>query len=69
MKKVHKVATCSVTRISTPCSVQGSTSSTLIVSYVQPLWLYTGIRGMHIRMYNPLNPFITAQEMDFLIIS
>ncbi len=40
----------------------------LFVSYVQPLWLYTGIRSMHARMNNPLNPFITAEAIDFLII-
>ncbi len=41
----------------------------LFVSYVQPLWLYTGICRMYTRMNNPLNQFITAQEVDFLIIS
>ncbi len=40
----------------------------LFVSYVQPLWLYTGNRRMYTRINNPLNQFITAQEVDFLII-
>ncbi len=40
----------------------------LFVSYVQPLWLYTGIHRMYTRTNNRLNPFITALEMDFLII-
>ncbi len=39
----------------------------LFVSYVQPLLLY--ICQIHTRMNKPLNQFITAQELDFLIIS
>ncbi len=41
----------------------------LFVSYVQPLWLYTGICLINTCMNNQLNQFITAQEVDFLIIS
>ncbi len=41
----------------------------LFVSYVQGLWLYTGICRMYTCMNNPFNQFITAQEVDFLIIS
>ncbi len=41
----------------------------LFVSYVQPLWLYTGICRMYTCMNNSLNQFVTAQEVDFLIIS
>ncbi len=39
----------------------------LFVSYVQPF--YTGIYLMNICMNNPLNQFITAEEVDFLIIN
>ncbi len=41
----------------------------LFVSYVQPLWLYTGICRMYTRMNNPLNQFVTAREVDFPIIT
>ncbi len=39
----------------------------LSILYVQPLWLYISIRRMYTRMNNPLNPFITAQEIIILI--
>ncbi len=41
----------------------------LFVSHVQPLWLYSGICRIHTHMNNTLHQFITAQEVDFLIIS
>ncbi len=41
----------------------------LFGSYVQPLQLYTGMGRMYTHMNNPLNQFITAQKVDFLIIS
>ncbi len=42
---------------------------TLFTSYVQSLWLYAGICQMYFLMNNRLNPFITVQEMNFLLIS
>ncbi len=40
----------------------------LFVSYVQLLWLYIGISQMYTCVNNLLNQFITAREVDFLII-
>ncbi len=69
MKEVHKVATCFAVQIPTQCSVQDSALSALVVCFVYSasvvvywyVWIYT-------RMNNPLNPFVIAQDMDFLII-
>ncbi len=70
MKKVHKVALCSVMQILTQSRAQDWRYQLyLFVSYVQPLWLYTGICRMNTCMNNTLNQFITAQEVYFLIIS
>ncbi len=71
MKRVHNIALCSMMWIFTQSSAQGSTLSALVVCliYVQPLWLYTGICWMYTCTNNPLDQFITAQEVDFLIIS
>ncbi len=68
MKKVHKVTMHSVTRIPAQCSAQAAYHQLwLFVLYFQTLWLYTGIHSMYTRMNNLLDPFITAQEIDFLI--
>ncbi len=40
----------------------------LFILYVQPLCLYTGICQIYTRINNPLSPFTTAEEMNFLII-
>ncbi len=70
MKKVHKVALNFVRRILIHAAHKAVRYQFwLFVSYVQPLWLYTGICRMYTHMNNPFNQFITAQEVDFLIIS
>ncbi len=60
MKKVHKVALCSVMQILTQCSPQGSALSAL-----KPLWLYTGICRMYTRMNKPLNSVRYSSRSGF----
>ncbi len=61
LKKVLKVATCSAARILIQCNVQGSVISSDCVSHL--------FSHCNYQMYTCMNnPFITAREMDFLII-
>ncbi len=70
MKKEHKNALCSVTRILTQSSAQDSPLSALVVCLI---CLAIAVVYWHLLMHtcvnNPLSQFITAQEVDFLIIS
>ncbi len=69
MKKVYNVALHSVMRILTQCSLQGNALSALVVCLRwSSIVVSTGICRMYIYMNNLLNQFITAQEMDFLVI-
>ncbi len=70
-KKVHKVALHSVTQILTKCNAQGSMLSALVVclkcsAIVVVYWHLPDVYST--RMNNPLNRFMTAQEVDFLVI-
>ncbi len=69
MKKVHNVSISSAMQslLSAACKTEYY-QLWLFISYVQPSWLYTGICRIYTHMNNPLNPFITVQEMNFLII-
>ncbi len=69
MKKVHKVALRSVMRILSAAHKAARYQLWLSLSYVQPLWLYTGTCRMTTHMNNPLNQFIAPEEVDFSIIS
>ncbi len=67
VKKVHKVTSRSVMQILTQCSALSAVVVCLIHSAI--VVVYWHLLDIYTRMNNPLNQFITAQEVDFLIIS